>query len=76
MIIDNSQLGGQRDWAEQRTVPEAAKELKVSEATIRSWVGQRWIGYVKLGRSVRIPGAEIRRKLESGYVPPLRERRS
>ena len=47
-----------------------------SQATIRAWVGQRRIGYVKLGRSVRIPGAEIRRKLESGYVPPSRERRS
>ena len=73
MTIDNSQLQEQR--GPDRTVPEAATEMNVSQATIRAWIGQRRIGYVKLGRSVRIPGAEIRRKRESGYVPPSREHR-
>tara|TARA_Y100000296_G_scaffold85495_1_gene121587 strand:+ start:282 stop:476 length:195 start_codon:yes stop_codon:yes gene_type:complete len=56
-----------------RTVPEAATELNVSQATIRAWIGQRKIGHLKLGRSVRIPADEIRRKLEHGYVPPAPE---
>ncbi len=58
-----------------RKVSEAATEWNVSPATVRSWIGKRKIGYVRLGRSVRIPASEIRRMNESGYVPPKGERR-
>ena len=57
-----------------RTVREAALELSVSQATIRSWIGQRRLGHLKLGRAVRIPAAEIQRMLEAGYVPAERTR--
>ena len=38
-----------------RTIPEAAREMNLSPTTIRAWVGQRRIGFVRLGRSIRIP---------------------
>lgn len=55
-----------------RTVEQAADELNVAKSTIRAWIGQRRIGCVRLGRSVRIPAAEINRLLESGFVPAKR----
>ena len=58
-----------------RTVTEAASELNVSQATIRAWIGQRKIGHLKIGRSVRVPAAEILRLLEAGYIPPAPEQR-
>ena len=51
------------------TVPEAARALGVSVHTIRAWIAQRRIGYLKLGRSVRIPQAEIDRVLRDAAVP-------
>ncbi len=52
-----------------RTVPEAARALGVSVHTIRAWIAQRRIGYLKLGRAVRIPQAEIDRILRDAAVP-------
>jgi excisionase family DNA binding protein len=54
----------------QRTVKEAAERLNLSPATIRAWMSQRRLGFVRLGRSVRVPDAEIERVLEDGYRPP------
>jgi len=55
-----------------RTVEQAAEELNVAQSTIRAWIGQRRIGYVRLGRSIRIPAAEINRLLEIGFIPAKR----
>lgn len=56
--------------AEQpRTVAQCAAELNVSQAAVRSWIAQRRIGFVRLGRAVRVPSAEIQRLLEAGFVP-------
>ena len=52
-----------------RTVAQAAAELNVSPSTVRAWLAQRRLGFVRLGRAVRVPSAEIRRLLETGYVP-------
>ena len=52
-----------------RTVPQAATALGISVHTIRAWIAQRRIGYLKLGRSVRIPQAEIDRILRESAVP-------
>jgi excisionase family DNA binding protein len=54
-----------------RTVRQAADELGLSAATIRAWVRQRRIGYIRLGRAVRIPASEIHRLIEHGSVPPI-----
>ena len=58
--------------AVNRTVAQTAEELGLSQSTIRAWIGQRRIGFVRLGRAVRIPAGEIERLLERGYVPPIR----
>ena len=55
------------------TVNDAAEELGLSPATIRAWIRQRRIGYVRLGRAVRIPSSEIHRLVERGTVPAIRE---
>jgi excisionase family DNA binding protein len=51
------------------TVKEASQTLGLAEVTIRAWIAKRRIGYVRLGRSVRIPLSEIQRLLEAGAVP-------
>ena len=55
-----------------RTVPVAAGELGISVSTVRAWIAQRRIGFIRLGRAVRIPAQEIQRLLEEGFVPPRR----
>lgn len=57
-----------------RTVPEAASELNLSVHTIRSWIAQRRLGYVRLGRAIRIPASEIAQVVERGRVPALPQR--
>ena len=52
-----------------RTVQEAADQLGLAAVTIRTWMASRRIGYVKLGRSVRIPQSEIYRVIELGTTP-------
>lgn len=54
-----------------RTIREAAEELGLSPATIRAWMRQRRIGYVRLGRAVRIPINEIHRIIDEGTVPAI-----
>ena len=56
-----------------RTVSEAAEELGLSVHTIRAWIADRRISYLRLGRAIRIPAAEIRRIIEQSTVPAVRE---
>ena len=58
-----------------RTVAEAADELGLSQHTVRAWIAHRKIGYVRLGRAIRITSAEIQRVLQKNAVP-ADERRS
>lgn len=60
--------------APPKTVPEAAKELGISIHTVRSWIAQHRIGYLKLGRAVRIPQAEIDRILRESAVAAAPQR--
>jgi excisionase family DNA binding protein len=53
------------------TEREAATLLRVSIHTIRAWRYQRRLGYIKLGKAVRIPHREIARVLRHGNVPAL-----
>jgi len=43
------------------TIVEAAEELGLSVATLRSWTGQRKLAVHRLGRAVRIDRDEIER---------------
>ncbi len=56
------------------SVREVAGALGLSESTIRSWLAQRRLGFVRLGRAIRIPVEEIDRVLAQGAVP-AKERR-
>ncbi len=56
------------------SVREVAGALGLSESTIRSWLAQRRLGFIRLGRAVRIPREEIDRVLAEGAMP-AKERR-
>lgn len=45
------------------TVEEVATILKVSVATIRAWIRQKKIKFIKVGKSVRFKQSEIDRLL-------------
>jgi excisionase family DNA binding protein len=56
--------------SELLTVPEAAELLRLKPSTIRAWVSQRRIPYVKLGgRLVRIRRSDAQAIIESSLVP-------
>jgi len=50
------------------TLPQAAARLQVTVSCLRSWKDRRRITYVKIGRSIRIPAAEIDRIVKDGTV--------
>lgn len=54
-----------------RSVPYAADRLGVKESCVRSWIYQRKIPYVKVGRAVRISEATIEEIIARGTVPAL-----
>lgn len=54
-------------------IPEAARRLNVAPKTIRTWVAQRKIAHVRLGRNIRIEVSEIERIIEAGYMPAKHE---
>jgi excisionase family DNA binding protein len=50
-------------------IPMTAERLGVKESTVRFWVWQRKIEYVKVGRCVRVPESAVERIIERGTVP-------
>ncbi len=57
---------------QQLRVREAAEMLGVSPHTVRSWIASRKLGSVRMGRSVRVPLAEVERLVDGGWVPHRR----
>jgi len=55
-----------------KTVRETSKALGLTESTIRSWILERRINFVKLGGAIRISEKEIDRILRQGTVPRKR----
>jgi len=53
---------------------EAAQRLRLKPKTVRRWIFLRKLSYVKVGASVRIPEAEIRRIIKEGTVPRLSQK--
>jgi excisionase family DNA binding protein len=60
---------------EQLTAREAANALGLSVHTVRTWMSARKLGYVRLGRAVRIRKAEVDRLIAEGSVPALERER-
>lgn len=58
-----------------RTVRQVAEELGLAPVTIRTWMAQRRLRYIRLGRAVRIPAGEIQRLIDAGTVPTLERKR-
>ena len=50
-------------------VKETARALGLSPYTVRSWIAQRRLGHVRLGRSVRVPMSEVTRILDDNFRP-------
>ena len=52
------------------TVSATAKRLGVAKGTVRQWMTNRRLGFVRLGtRCLRIPVEEIDRMIQTGTVP-------
>jgi excisionase family DNA binding protein len=51
------------------TVRQFAGDLNLSEPTVRTWLAQRRISCIRLGRAIRIPSSERDRLLSQGMVP-------
>jgi excisionase family DNA binding protein len=56
-------------------VKQAATLLGLKVSTIRAWIAQRRLPYVKCGRAVRIPADAIAQFIERNTVPSREERR-
>ena len=56
-------------------VKEVALRTGWKVSTVRKKIFRRELGYVKLGRSVRIPESELERLILNGFRPPLTETR-
>lgn len=54
---------------ELHKVPHAAERLTIKTATMWAWIGERKIGTVRIGRSVRVPESEIQRLIHDGFTP-------
>ena len=53
------------------TVVQAAKKLGVKEGTVRIWISQRRLSYVKLNRAVRIPEEAVEKLIIDNTIPAL-----
>lgn len=51
------------------TVPQAAERLGLAEGTLRNWMYQRKIEFVKIGGTAKIREAEVERIIAEGTVP-------
>jgi excisionase family DNA binding protein len=56
-------------FPELNDVSVTSKILGIKESTIRAWVHFRRIEFVRIGRRVKIPGAEIQRIIDEGRQP-------
>jgi excisionase family DNA binding protein len=54
------------------SVAQAAAELNMAQATIRSWVLYRRIEFVKIGRRVLIPRKSLDDLIEANTIPVKR----
>ena len=53
------------------TVEDVADRFKVKVQTVRRWILERRIDYIKHHRSVRIPSEVVERMIAEGYRPAI-----
>ena len=56
------------------TVAEAAERLRISEYTLRGWISQRRIPYVKIGRRTLFNPADLDTLIKDSTVEPRKPR--
>ena len=56
------------------TVAEAAQRLRISEYTLRGWISQRRIPYVKIGRRTLFNPADLVNLIKDSTVEPRKPR--
>jgi excisionase family DNA binding protein len=56
------------------SILETAEYLNTTERMIRRLIAERRIGFVRLGRPIRIPMSAIEEFLKGGTVPPRNRR--
>lgn len=56
------------------TVREAALLLGIKECTVRLWLAQRRLSFVRCGRAVRIPKREVQDFIERNTIPAKAQR--
>jgi excisionase family DNA binding protein len=54
------------------TVAEAAQLLALRPCTIRKWLYERRLPYVRLGRAVRLRKVDMERMVKENYSPVVR----
>lgn len=57
------------DTAKLYKIKEVAQKMGVAEVTIRTWLAERRLEFIRLGRCVRISSAEVERLIADGTVP-------
>lgn len=53
------------------TIPEVAELLNTSETTVRRWIAQREIPFLKLGGSIRFDRKDITAYLDNARIEPI-----
>lgn len=53
------------------SVEAAVPRLGIKQPTLRKWIAQRRIGYVRVGRRIFISDDEIARIVQAGIVPAI-----
>lgn len=56
------------------SVSEAAKRLRISEYTLRSWISQRRMPYVKMGRRTLFNPSDLDNLIKSCTIEPMKSR--
>ncbi len=51
------------------TVREASERLSLREGTVRLWLAQRRLPYVRCGRAIRIPSEAVEQFIQRNTIP-------
>jgi len=55
------------------TVPEAADRLRLQPSTVRKWIFERRLAFVRIGRrSIRIRAEDVEKIIHENYTPALK----
>lgn len=56
--------------SELMTIRTAAERLQIHQFNLRAWLSQGKLGFIRIGRSIRIREEDLEVIIQKGYVPP------